>query len=594
VFGRDTISVEKVLLSEQDSPYVWVAEQMGRAFRDYDERNDFVAFDQKAKQIILAAENTYDTDLILKSHQLYLDFSPENNLSDQLISSIERTEDLILRHNDKKLMLNGLISITEAALNSMIANPSLGEIALKNVLRAKSESTRYEDPGVDIRLGLLLGEILLNQNKTEEAYQELLAVKTMVQQIDDDEQKKRLEFDLNGILFKFFSSINDWDEAGKYKYQQIERLKKVKGDSLLLMWHYYELATMSKVSGRTLENPEQLRVILNFADRNKNERLKQWTLALYREHLIQQNEYEGLKRLYEQEYPQDLAVLKNTQPILHCMILGFMCEQEEMQDSAYQYYNRAEELLSQDKRKHFASVQYRRLGTIHERHGNLERASEYLEKAFQLAEEVSNEKFALEALEQLETLMIRMGNYKDAYLYANKKVKLEESVLNWEKQQAIMRMSFSNEQVLEQIKQQKKVEQKKQRYARQNWLIAIILALAIIAMMMMTRVPVAEWVVEMMAFFTILCLFEFVILTIDHELHDLTGGAPLPMFGAKVALLSILFPLHHVIENGVINYMKKRHRLKDPEDTASFTVKRTIRKGLATIWPWLSSKDDNE
>ncbi|MDX1685970.1 MAG: hypothetical protein R3275_12095, partial [Saprospiraceae bacterium] len=117
------------------------------------------------------------------------------------------------------------------------------------------------------------------------------------------------------------------------------------------------------------------------------------------------------------------------------------------------------------------------------------------------------------------------------------------------------------------------------------------IALAIIIMMMLSTMPVAEWVIEMMSFFTILCIFEFVILTIDHELHYATEGMPLPMFGAKVLLLSVLFPLHHVIESGVIKYMKKRNRLKDPEDTASFTFKRTIRKGLAAIWPWTAPKD---
>ena len=187
-----------------------------------------------------------------------------------------------------------------------------------------------------------------------------------------------------------------------------------------------------------------------------------------------------------------------------------------------------------------------------------------------------------------------MNNYKEAYLYSKEKTRLEESILNWEKQQAIMRMSFSNERILEQINEKKEYKQKKELHTRQNWLIAIILALAIIAMIMMTTVPVAEWVIEMMAFFTILCLFEFIILTIDHELHYMTGGAPLPMFGAKVALLSFLFPLHHLIEKGVIHYMKKRHRLKNPEDTASFTFKRTVRKGLAAIWPWTAPGDSTK
>ena len=586
MMAGDTLLADKVLLSDVDSPYVWVENAMNEAFLAYDIQDDFRQFDQMTRQTLQSAENTYDTDLILRAHLLYLRLSPENNFSNQLIRSIDRVEALVTRQYDRDLAFDAYVAISKAATKSMIVMPQLGETALKNVLKAKSEGTIYENKETDIELGLLLGEILLNQDKTEEAYQELLTTKTLIQQLDDIDSKSTWEYALNEELFKFFKSIKDWDEAGKYKHKQLEWLKKKDSDSLKLMWQHYELVSMSKISGRKIDDPEHLKTILNFAKRHNNERLKQWTLALYREHLIQEGEYEALKQLYEKEYPEELAGLMLSQPILHCMIMGFLCEQEEKTDSAQTYYDRAEQLLTKDTRKHFASVQYRRLGMIHERHGNLEKAKEYLEKAYALADEVSYEQFALEALTQLEALLVKMGRYKEAYEYSMEKIKLEESILNWEKQRAIMRMSFSNELVLEQINEQKDYEEKKRLHARQNWLIAIILALAVIAMMMLTTAPVAEWVIEMMAFFTILSLFEFIILTIDHELHYMTGGAPLPMFGAKVFLLSILFPLHHVIEKGVIKFMKNRHRLKNPEDTATFTFKKSLRKGLAAIWPW--------
>jgi len=96
------------------------------------------------------------------------------------------------------------------------------------------------------------------------------------------------------------------------------------------------------------------------------------------------------------------------------------------------------------------------------------------------------------------------------------------------------------------------------------------------------RVP--EWIIKGSGFLGILMIFEFLILLLDHEIHHLTHGAPFWIFMIKVVILFVLFPLHHVIEHALINYMLKNKLLWKP---GKFSMKKIAH----TIWPWMGNKD---
>lgn len=66
-----------------------------------------------------------------------------------------------------------------------------------------------------------------------------------------------------------------------------------------------------------------------------------------------------------------------------------------------------------------------------------------------------------------------------------------------------------------------------------------------------------KWV-RPLGFISFICLFEFIILLIDTELHHATHGAPLPIWLAKIAIIGILLPLHHWLEHKVVHYLASR------------------------------------
>ena len=59
-------------------------------------------------------------------------------------------------------------------------------------------------------------------------------------------------------------------------------------------------------------------------------------------------------------------------------------------------------------------------------------------------------------------------------------------------------------------------------------------------------------------------LFEFIILLADTWIHNFTHGEPWKVLAIKVALIAILLPLHHFLEERVIHYIVHRKHKNNP------------------------------
>ena len=133
---------------------------------------------------------------------------------------------------------------------------------------------------------------------------------------------------------------------------------------------------------------------------------------------------------------------------------------------------------------------------------------------------------------------------------------------------------------MELAQEQEKVKTKK-KYNVQYLIITLCITILMIIFIGVSHLKVPVWVVKGSGFLGILMFFEFIILILDHEIHHMTHGAPLWIFVIKVAILFVLFPLHHIIEHALINYMLKNQLLKKP-------TKGSIKKIAQKLWPWMS------
>ena len=84
----------------------------------------------------------------------------------------------------------------------------------------------------------------------------------------------------------------------------------------------------------------------------------------------------------------------------------------------------------------------------------------------------------------------------------------------------------------------------------------------------------------MLNFVAFICLFEFIILLIDGWLHDLTHGAPLYVWLAKILIIALLLPLHHTLEHVAIKFLnsKKLMRLRQ-----LFSIKKLFHPSKGSV-----------
>ena len=78
-----------------------------------------------------------------------------------------------------------------------------------------------------------------------------------------------------------------------------------------------------------------------------------------------------------------------------------------------------------------------------------------------------------------------------------------------------------------------------------------------IALAAMGKFKVKPWFIRALGFLSFILLFEFIILLIDHQIHDLTHGEPLPLLLLKIVIIAFLLPFHHWLEHKVITFLMR-------------------------------------
>jgi hypothetical protein len=85
--------------------------------------------------------------------------------------------------------------------------------------------------------------------------------------------------------------------------------------------------------------------------------------------------------------------------------------------------------------------------------------------------------------------------------------------------------------------------------------ITIFIASAFILLIALGMFRVSQLTVRALGFLSFIFFFEFIIMILDHWIHSLTHGEPLKSWLIKIVIISILLPLHHLLEHKVIHYL---------------------------------------
>jgi len=422
---------------------------------------------------------------------------------------------------------------------------------------ALSITTTQENDSLSVEGYNAIGHTYLNKNEKMLAFRNYLHALSIAEESD----KYFLLRYCYVAMANFYSDLNDFEKAKDYMYKYLQITKRF-GYRLDRLDVYNSL-------GRIYANNKQLDIATSFYEKS---------IALadtLKFELVKINSYSRLLTMYMANY-EGAKTLEffNTHPTLRTFMetagFGYIIDQVygtvhasiNNFDSAYYYLKRAEPVFearaSRSNRLGFYTV----FASFYKKKKDYPNALVYLKKAQQISREIKDMETELTVNQNLDTLYQRIGDYKNAYLYNRRYQQLKDSIDQLSADKDLMLLEVENENKRKEKQQLQEEEMTRARHNIQYMGITAAIAGVFILLVMFGIFSVSPATIRILGFFAFIFLFEFIILLADNQIHHWTHGEPWKILAIKIALISILLPLHHFLEEKVIHYLTSRKMLE--------------------------------
>ena len=226
-------------------------------------------------------------------------------------------------------------------------------------------------------------------------------------------------------------------------------------------------------------------------------------------------------------------------------------------DSAGYYFRKAEQGFKATSKvnQYWFDYEY---ASYFKRKGDHQKALEYWTKAKKIGEELNDIELLQGVSANLDTAYQKVGDYKNAYLQKSLYHHYKDSLQKLSTEKDLMVLEVDNENKRKESELQLAEASKRERHNIQYMGITAGIAGVFIVLVMMGTFSVSKTTIRILGFFAFIFLFEFIILLADNEIHHWTHGEPWKILAIKIALISILLPLHHFLEERVIHYLTSR------------------------------------
>jgi hypothetical protein len=161
---------------------------------------------------------------------------------------------------------------------------------------------------------------------------------------------------------------------------------------------------------------------------------------------------------------------------------------------------------------------------------------------------------------ELDSFSMRIRN---AQTYLQQYNIYKDSLESLARQRDVLNIEIENTN--KRAEQQKLAEAESKRLRNNVEYLGITAALAtvFIILVILGVFKISPGVIRALGFFAFIFLFEFIVLLLDTQIHELTGGEPWKVLGVKIVIIAMLLPLHHWLEERMLHYLThKAHHIK--------------------------------
>ena len=456
-------------------------------------------------------------------------------------------------------------------------------LAENYALRSYELAQSNEFLDLQILSRLTQAKIDLENADNIEAINKLSAAKFLLKK-NKESVSKEIGYKIDQAEFEFYERLNDFEEAEIVKIRLREKFAIDPDVEIYkILNNELELYRINIDHGNSDFVKKPLYDLIKTASEKHVGRVRSEAMSLYRRLLIDSGDFEGMKQFFVEEFPGELERLKEADGVLFCTVQGYMCEADNMVDSAKYYFELAEEQALETDNKWYISHFYYRYGLFHFRNNQQDDAYKQFQKSYKISKEVGADPVTLSSSRYLDTLSRLQNDYRSAYEFISTINRIEAKLAEKAKKDDIEKVKYENALKEAAYEEELYKEEKKKKAERQYFIITVVITLLFILMMIISSMAVSAWVIEMLSFINTLLLFEFIVLMLDFRIHHYEVWQ---VYLIKIALLSFIFPLHHFAEEKISQYLKRRSLIRPPS-------RNSIRNFLAKLWPWAFGNGDH-
>jgi len=508
--------------------------------------NDPDRADSVLRLAIDLAETTYDDVLILQAYNAYLECMDQGPYTGERLKMVPRVEELLGQVHEDSLRWRTCLNLADVYRSRYMHGRAL-ECSYNSLNYAEASA----NSGFKIRSLISIGRCQEGKNQLMEAFRSYLNALTLAETSEDPLLLK----EVYKALSRFYHLSRNFNKAIEYKLKEAEVVNKMHDvDSMAWMWTQYDLEEISYNSKQRI-NEANIAKLLGFSDRADRQRLRFFTVSLYRAYLINTDQPGKLRELYKMRFPEELEKLARADTAMYLRVKALIYEYEGNTDSASYYFREAGHSLANETNKTMLANFYIRYGQFLNRQNQKQEAFDMFRKAYAYASEAGYLSYAIQACEELEKSSLLLGDFRNAHEYTRLQLMLKDSLSNIGKRDEMLLMEIDNASRIRQENLAREKAETERRYNLQYMAITIITVVVFLMLMMLASLRVPPWSVHLLGFVSFILLFEFIILLLDQWIHHVTHGEPWKILLIKVGVIAILMPLHHYAERKVIRFV---------------------------------------
>ncbi|MBK9270181.1 MAG: hypothetical protein IPM48_01165 [Saprospiraceae bacterium] len=420
----------------------------------------------------------------------------------------------------------------------------------------------------------LMGKAFHLNKSPNEALHQFLGALFLAYQSDNIE----LKFITNKEISDFYLDMNILDKSILYKNELNDILKDQNTfDSLTYFHNRLELLDLISLKNNGEYDISALTEITHFASQNGFRRLFNFAMAFLRTSFLDYGKYELLLLTLKNQYPEEYQRLKSEDTLNYYRLNAYYFQSQNHKDSAQYYYSKFIPYTTTTIFQNgFISIAFKKYADFLSSYGNSKKAEFYYKASLSHANLSRINSYILSSLSALIGFYKSVGNYKEGFQHLENFNKINNEILLHTHDEEIFKLESDYQEKILDESRKKKLTQQLHHHQTQYDLIAIFIVLVFLGLMLMVQYKMPVWLIRSLGFLSFIFLFEFLIIKLDKQIHQITHEVPWKLFSIKVIIIAILLPLHHYVEKKALHFLV--HKREGPDRLVKLNPIQSLKK----------------